>query len=118
MENKVTIRLLDENGEDCTGKITYVYGTLTVTPKEITFQTSSKTASGLDFLQCEEYTITGLVAGDKVSIMQMVFATQEGPGVCTNTLEYQSLVIKNASGKDVTGNYVITMKFGLLILMP
>jgi hypothetical protein len=117
-ENVIKIKLIDLDGKDCTGKITYEYGELTIVPKEITFTTGSKMASGVSSLSCEEYSVEGLVNGDYVVVSELEFACQEGPGTCSNTIQYTSLVIKNAKGEDVTKNYIIQMNFGVLVLTP
>lgn len=117
--NKPTVIIRDKNGNDCTDKaeITYNCGTLTVTPREITLTTGSKTATGVDFLEHKEYSVTGLVEGDEVYLFGLEFARLNSPGVCTNTVSYQSLVIENQSGKNVTANYIIKLRFGELILL-
>ena len=120
ISNQPTVKITDENGVDCTAdaQITYHCGTLTVTPREITLTTGSKTAAGLGQLSCEEYTVTNLADGDEIILQDLQFARLVAPGICTNTISYKSLKIKNSKGDDVTKNYKIHIVYGTLILTP
>ena len=120
VSSKPIIKIYDENGKDCTSKANIIYdcGTLTVTPRTITLTTGSKTASGFTSLQCKEYEVEGLAAGDYVVFSGLQYVTLNGYGVCSNTIQYSSLIIKNAKGEDVTKNYEISICYGVLVLMP
>ena len=118
ISNAPIVKVYDEKGRECTkeAEIEVDFGKLTILPREITLQTGSATAFNKDILYCQEYTVKGLADGDEISLYGLVFATQIGPGVRSNTITYDSLMVKNARGEDVTENYIIKMSYGLLIL--
>ena len=117
--NKPIVKVYDENGKDCTNEAKIEFGNIgkiIIKPREMTLTTGSATATNQPSLSCKEYTATGLVAGDYIVFEGLKFATQVGVGVSSNTIEYDSLVIRNANGEDVTKNYSIKITHGVLIL--
>ena len=89
-------------------------GILTITPKELTITAGSKTEYGPTPVTCDEWTVSGLVAGDKVESVKIT-GIQSVPGSSPNVPS--DAVIKNAKGEDVTKNYAIKYVNGTLTML-
>lgn len=89
-------------------------GVLTITPKELTITAGSKTEYGPTPVTCDEWTVSGLVAGDKVESVKIT-GIQSVPGSSPNVPS--DAVIKNAKGEDVTKNYAIKYVNGTLTML-
>ncbi len=89
-------------------------GVLTITPKELTITAGSKTEYGPTPVTCGEWTVSGLVAGDKVESVKIT-GIQSVPGSSPNVPS--DAVIKNAKGEDVTKNYAIKYVNGTLTML-
>ena len=89
-------------------------GVLTITPKELTITAGSKTEYGPTPVTCDEWTVSGLVAGDKVESVKIT-GIQSVPGSSPNVPS--DAVIKNAKGEDVTKNYAIKYINGTLTML-
>ncbi len=89
-------------------------GVLTITPKELTITAGSKTEYGPTPVTCGEWTVSGLVAGDKVESVKIT-GIQSVPGSSPNVPS--NAVIKNAKGEDVTKNYAIKYVNGTLTML-
>lgn len=89
-------------------------GVLTITPKELTITAGSKTEYGPNPVTCNEWTVSGLVAGDKVESVKIT-GIQSVPGSSPNVPS--DAVIKNAKGEDVTKNYAIKYVNGTLTML-
>lgn len=117
-EFKVIMR--DENNNDCTEfyEISYEYGTLQLTPRELTVTAKSKDKvyDGTP-LECNEieYDETLLAEGDYIASFT-VRGTVPGVGSSANVVG--SVVIKNQDGKVVTGCYVLKFNDGKLTVYP
>lgn len=105
-----------KDGVDCTSHfwVEYVYGTLTLTAKEITIsaQSDEKEYDG-SALTCNQivYDASLLAAGDTI-VEYTVQGTQTNIGSSSNVLK--SVRIENSKGEDVTDNYMITIRDGVL----
>lgn len=89
-------------------------GVLTITPKELIITAGSKTEYGPNPVTCGEWTVSGLVAGDKVESVKIT-GIQSVPGSSPNVPS--DAVIKNAKGEDVTKNYAIKYVNGTLTML-
>lgn len=89
-------------------------GVLTITPKELTITAGSKTEYGPTPVTCDEWTVSGLVAGDKVESVKIT-GIQSVPGSSPNVPS--DAVIKNTKGEDVTKNYAIKYVNGTLTML-
>lgn len=89
-------------------------GVLTITPKDLTITAGSKTEYGPTPVTCNEWTVSGLVAGDKVESVKIT-GIQSVPGSSPNVPS--DAVIKNAKGEDVTKNYAIKYVNGTLTML-
>lgn len=89
-------------------------GVLTITPKELIITAGSKTEYGPNPVTCNEWTVSGLVAGDKVESVKIT-GIQSVPGSSPNVPS--DAVIKNAKGEDVTKNYAIKYVNGTLTML-
>lgn len=89
-------------------------GVLTITPKELIITAGSKTEYGPTPVTCGEWTVSGLVAGDKVESVKIT-GIQSVPGSSPNVPS--DAVIKNAKGEDVTKNYAIKYVNGTLTML-
>lgn len=89
-------------------------GVLTITPKELTITAGSKTEYGPTPVTCGDWTVSGLVAGDKVESVKIT-GIQSVPGSSPNVPS--DAVIKNAKGEDVTKNYAIKYVNGTLTML-
>lgn len=89
-------------------------GVLTITPKDLTINAGSKTEYGPTPVTCNEWTVSGLVAGDKVESVKIT-GIQSVPGSSPNVPS--DAVIKNAKGEDVTKNYAIKYVNGTLTML-
>ena len=89
-------------------------GVLTITPKELIITAGSKTEYGPTPVTCDEWTVSGLAAGDKVESVKIT-GIQSVPGSSPNVPS--DAVIKNAKGEDVTKNYVIKYVNGTLTML-
>lgn len=89
-------------------------GVLTITPKELTITAGSKTEYGPTPVTCDEWTVSGLAAGDKVESVKIT-GIQSVPGSSPNVPS--DAVIKNAKGEDVTKNYAIKYVNGTLTML-
>ena len=89
-------------------------GILTITPKELTITAGSKTEYGPTPVTCDEWTVSGLAAGDKVESVKIT-GIQSVPGSSPNVPS--DAVIKNAKGEDVTKNYAIKYVNGTLTML-
>ena len=89
-------------------------GVLTITPKDLTITAGSKTEYGPTPVTCNEWTVSGLAAGDKVESVKIT-GIQSVPGSSPNVPS--DAVIKNAKGADVTKNYAIKYVNGTLTML-
>lgn len=89
-------------------------GVLTITPKDLIITAGSKTEYGPTPVTCGEWTVSGLVAGDKVESVKIT-GIQSVPGSSPNVPS--DAVIKNAKGEDVTKNYAIKYVNGTLTML-
>lgn len=89
-------------------------GVLTITPKDLTITAGSKTEYGPTPVTCDEWTVSGLAAGDKVESVKIT-GIQSVPGSSPNVPS--DAVIKNAKGEDVTKNYAIKYVNGTLTML-
>lgn len=89
-------------------------GVLTITPKDLTITAGSKTEYGPTPVTCGDWTVSGLVAGDKVESVKIT-GIQSVPGSSPNVPS--DAVIKNAKGEDVTKNYAIKYVNGTLTML-
>lgn len=89
-------------------------GVLTITPKDLTITAGSKTEYGPTPVTCDEWTVSGLAAGDKVESVKIT-GIQSVPGSSPNVPS--DAVIKNAKGEDVTKNYNIKYVNGTLTML-
>lgn len=120
--NTFTAAVLDESGADIGSNysVTLQEGTLTVTPRRVSLRSLSaeKVYDGSP-LSCAEWEIdsqTGLVEGHIVDPIAMP-AQITNVGLCENTVT-DVVVIDEASGTDVTANYLFTLTFGTLTVTP
>jgi uncharacterized repeat protein (TIGR02543 family) len=119
--NVASAAVIKHDGKDVTGNydITYVNGTLTVTPANIAItikaDSDSKTYDGKPLTK-NSYTMTEgtLIAGDAITSVT-VTGSQTDAGTSDNTAS--AAVIKH-DGTDVTENYKITYAGGTLTVDP
>ncbi len=118
VDNVLTLEILDSLLNDVTSNynITFVNGTLEVTPRSISVQTNSETKvyDGTALFN-ENYIITlgTLVTGDTIDVTDNTDITNVG--VVDNVL---TLEILNSELIDVTRNYNITFDYGTLEVTP
>lgn len=119
VDNILTVRILDALGNDVTANynISYEYGTLEVTPYNITLQTPSASSmyNGLPFQKLDGFGVaesSTIIEGHKVILDE----TKAQPsisnvGVIENNL---ALIIVDENNNDVSLNYQITYEYGNL----
>lgn len=120
-DNIVEVRIYDQLNADVTSdyNITYRFGKLKVNPREIEISSKSetKTYDGKP-LSNNEYVLTssqkGLVTGHRAVVS--ISGKITNAGYCGNTI--QSVKILDDSNLDVTGNYKIVTKEGILCVEP
>lgn len=113
--NKLQVVVLRDGVEAHNVEIHYEFGTLEITPKSLTITTKSKTAFDVESLTCNEWSSSGLVKNDTLTLE--VDGIQEEPGASENTIDLSSIVITNKDGENVTGNYEITYDYGWLTII-
>lgn len=117
-DNVLDIQILDQDLNDISNnyQITYVYGTLTVTPRPITFETLSdtKTYDGIALSNQNFNIISGSLIGQDQGIV-LTYNEILHVGVIQNDL---MISIVNGSLEDVTYNYQITYLYGQLEVTP
>lgn len=104
-ENKISVKILDENDADVTGdyRIEYRPGKLTVLQKSIKIASDSATKQyDGEPLSCETYKIVSgkLLSGHRLSVEFGIFRTEVG--VSENIITARIL---DKAGNDVTANY-------------
>ena len=111
-------KIVDAQGNDVTSgyDITYISGTLEVTPKTLLIRADSdaKVYDGTS-LHRDSYTSEPLAAGDR---FESVTVTGSRISVGTSENVASDAVIMNADGEVVTGNYTITYIKGNLYVEP
>jgi len=118
-ENAIEVKIIDELGADVTGdyNINYDFGTLKVNPRSlvITSASASKAYDGKP-LVASKYKISedcdGLVIGHRESVVVTGFIIEPGK---TNNTVYSSYVY-DENGNDVTRNYKLIIREGLLVV--
>ena len=118
-KNMLNVRIVDELGADVTSdySIHYNFGTLKVKPRTlvITSESATKVYDGQP-LTAESYEILaecdGLVSGHKESVLVTGYIIE--PGRTSNTISAVS--IYDGFGNDVTVNYKIVLREGLLVV--
>lgn len=88
--------------------VTYVSGTLTVTPKAVTVTADNKTKTYGDEDPELTATIDGLVAGESESLISYTISREEGNTVGSYTI--------TATGEAAQGNYTVTYPTGTLTI--
>lgn len=114
--HRFEVQLLDEQGNDVTDQylIHKEYGTLTITPVEITLQAESATKKydGTP-LTCSNYVIASGQLCDGHSFAAVEISGQQTQiGRCDNMIMRVSIV--DSDGRDVTSNYCIILQPGVL----
>ena len=114
------VLIMDKNGDYVTDiyKITKKCGTLSITPRNITVKAADATKKydGLDLIDNSYEIISGsLNAGDFVSYC-VVEGSQRVVGRSDNIVK--EIIIVNRLGVDVTKNYCIELKTGVLRVTP
>lgn len=92
---------------------------LTVNPRplEITVASAQKVFDNKELTACS-IEVTGLVKGHYIDEKRLIYTGEiTSPGSMTNTIYISSLVIRDASGRDVTENYAITIIPGTLTII-
>ena len=113
--NKLQVCVLRNGMEVDNVEIHYEFGTLEITPRSLKIETGSKTEYDVETLTCDEWSSNGLAQGETLTLT--VDGIQEEPGASENTVDLNSIVIKNASGEITTGNYAITYEYGWLTII-
>ena len=117
-ENKVTVKIVNENGQDVSKNynITYEYGDVEVTKKDITISTpdlvgqyNGKNEPFFDKANVLTYNESDLATGDKVDTISPPKFAGLPAGDYENEVEVR---IFNSSNKDVTSNYNINYDYG------
>ncbi len=108
----------DATGEDVTGNYTVAstIGTLTVTPAPLTLAvtTLGVTYDGLDH-QPDVYASEGLMGADTLEGYALLDMPQRAVGRYTDVgLDLAQLLLVNAAGENVTGNYTVAVQKGEL----
>ncbi|GEM_PF-5860092 len=120
-ENTVTVGIKDADGKDVTDNyaISYVYGTLTITPRPLSLTTGS---AQFIYNGTQQYTekITvneesALINGDRISVTAHTGVTYCSEGIVDNVLTF---CIMHGKKKDVTSNYDISVTYGTLQVTP
>lgn len=115
INSEFTVQIF-KDGVDCTThyRITRNYGRLTVKAKELTIKAADaeKPYDG-NTLKCNEieFDESVLAEGDYIA-SYTVLGSQTNIGKSSNVIK--TIVIKNKDGKDVTGNYILKFKEGVL----
>ena len=117
-ENEFSAAVLGADGTDLTANyaLTYLYGTLKVTPRPITVQSADmeKIYDGQPLSEPECSLIAGSIADGQELIAEAV-AEQVNVGECENTFTVR---IEDGEGEDVSTNYTITTVVGTLTVTP
>ena len=114
MDNEFAVTIHDAAGKNQTEnyEITYVYGTLRVLPIKLVMATGSavKVYDGTPLRNDQWELLTGeVLAGDELNVVLPESITRVG-----QVSNVPVFTVKNASGQDVTGNYVIDYTAGTL----
>ena len=107
------LSILDSEGNDVTDHyyLKNSFGLIEVTAKSLVIEAGSATkVYDGRYLECKDYTITGLIEGETEEVV--VFGLIKNIGSCDNVIK--SVTIIDGNGDDVTMNYKITYIKGLL----
>lgn len=103
-------------GEDVTANYvcTYLNGTLTILPRKIVVNTESaeKVYDGTP-LTNPKYSVTNLVEGHTVGTITVTGTITE-IGETANEFDDTTVIVYDANGKDVTYNYIVEERLGVL----
>ena len=118
-DNALTVKIFDELGTEVTSdyNINYKFGKLKVNPRTLVITSSSETKvyDGQPLVS-SDYDISdscdGLVRGHKASVVVTGYIID--PGRTSNTIE--TVRIYDELGRDVTVNYQILLREGLLVV--
>jgi len=118
-ENVMEVKIIDELGADVTGdySIDFKFGKIKVNPRVlvITSESASKQYDGKP-LTATEYEISpecdGVVKGQKENVIVTGYIVD--PGKTNNTV--LSVSVRDITGNDVTNNYHIVIREGLLVI--
>ena len=98
----VYYKLYKDNYETITGS-----SSVKISAKPITVTANKQVINGDEEIAKDKYTVTGLIAGDKVVSAKLVANGDK--------IEVSNAAIVNAAGEDVTSNYEITYESGKLV---
>ena len=119
-ESRARPTIYDETGKDVSkayrGRVKLVNCEYTITPRTITIETGSgeKIRDGSP-LVVDEYILFGeLAINDQIYFD--IIGSQTRPGTSANNIDYQTLVILNEDGENVTNNYIIIWRYGTLVV--
>ena len=114
-----TVKIINEMEEDVTTwyKLKYDFGSVTVTANTLVLIAGSaeKIADGTPLI-CEDLTYEGILADGDVISSYKIIGSQTDPGVSANVVDLSSVVILNADGEDVTKNYILNSRDGILVV--
>lgn len=119
-ENKLSVLITDENEKNVTQNydITYEYGTLTVTPRPVTFQTQNPTwiydGQEHSYTECNIVSELSLVSGHTLAVTESTTITDAGEKLN----EFTAYKIIDSQGNDKTFCYDISFYNGLLKVTP
>ena len=117
-QNYLSAVIVDEGGADVSGyyEIEYQPGTLRVTPREITVtaQSNTKVYDGTP-LVCTDFSVTGGQVAEGHTINASFGASVTQVGTAQNNI---SVALLDEEGRDVTANYTVTTRSGILEVTP
>ena len=96
------------------------FGTIEILRREVTITTASDTWNydewnGEDILTNGEYSCSGLVEGHQLSLD--VIGEQKTGGTSDNLIDWNSIMVVDEAGNDVTDNYTFSVFYGTLSII-
>lgn len=128
VSNGFSVKIVDESGKDVTDMyyIEKNTGKLTVTHREITITAGSKTVTyveGMSDVTCDTYTVTStqypdlpIATNQSLDLCMTEESRLSEQGFAVNEIDVSSIVITDLAGEDVTGNYIIKTKSGVIVV--
>lgn len=122
--NRYAFKMISDSygGIDVTSwyKYEYDFGKIEIVRREVRIITGSDTWdydnwNGEDVLTCGDFSCSGLLEGHEISFT--IIGEQKTGGTSENTIDWESIVVVDEEGNDVTENYTFSVIYGTLSII-